>query len=141
MGRRTGVTSVAAPDFADDLLRAEPNRLTPAGGPARDPLVWQLLSARRNRYFRFAPLRASGIRLVTVVLGRRLAADLGRNRPVNASRTTVVNRFGLAFLFCRAMGLIYPIRGGFETPFRDICLVCPADAHRGGGPECSGDLS
>ncbi len=52
---------------------------------------------------------------MTVVLGRRLAAVLGRKRPVTASRTTVLNRLGSAFLFCRAIAPVCPISEARNT--------------------------
>jgi hypothetical protein len=53
-------------------------------------------------YF-FLPRRPRRTRWVTVVLGRRLAALLGRKRPLTASRTTVVNFLGWAFFRASAM--------------------------------------
>ncbi len=121
-------------------------------------LVWQLLNKLLGRYFLscFVRPRPKRIRSVKVVLGRRLAAVLGAKRPVTASRTTVLNRLGSAFLFCRlfcrAIAPACPGRRGSKhligasvsfVPFASqrrvrICLdelsQCPAYHQAGSGP-------
>jgi hypothetical protein len=64
---------------------------------------------RWSRYF-FLRRPPNRIRCVTVVFGRRLAALLGRKRPLTASRTTVVKFLGWAFFRVRA------IRGNCPLP-------------------------
>jgi diadenosine tetraphosphate (Ap4A) HIT family hydrolase len=58
--------------------------------------------------FFFVPGRPTRIRSVTVVLGRRLEAVLGRKRPVTASRTTVLRVLGRVFLIRGAIGPCLP---------------------------------
>ena len=73
-------------------------------------------------FFCFAPVRPKRIRLMTVVLGRRLAAVLGAKRPVTVSRTTVLKLFEAAFLLRLAIldrsnrwWLVMGQRGGREV--------------------------
>lgn len=91
---------------------------------------------RRNRlnwwayyfFFCFAPVRPKRIRLMTVVLGRRLAAVLGAKRPVAASLTTVLKLFGAAFLLRLAI---------LDRSNRWWLVVGSAGGTRGPGLGCS----
>jgi hypothetical protein len=65
-------------------------------------------------YF-FLLRRPRRTRWVTVVLGRRLAALLGRKRPLTASRTTVVNFLGLGWGFFRARAMGGKCPGASES--------------------------
>ena len=94
---RTGDVAVGAP-FCDALPPSSARRSSLSHHPAarrrrsnaRSSVTRPAAPARvLGRYFFFArrPIR---MRSVTVVLGRRLAAGLGRKRPVIASRTALL---------------------------------------------------
>ncbi len=107
-----------------------------AGGhPSKDRRMAGALDRRREMdvlpgYF-FLLRRPRRTRWVTVVLGRRLAALLGRKRPLTASRTTVVNFLGLGWAFFRPRAMGGKCPGASESKpaeVKALLAVVPAQA-------------
>lgn len=105
MATPAGPAALCLASFRYERRLLAPVGSTPTVGEARCGAGAQ---GFRRYFFCFArrPIR---MRSVTVVFGRRLAAGLGRNRPVIASRTAL-----LVFFFA--------ITGVWQTSLRSRCL-------------------